>query len=65
MRVTDLSRHEATKSSTSPASNPPSCPFCGGHTIETRGARRCLRCHWSVCEGCECAADFPECDPAE
>jgi hypothetical protein len=30
-----------------------SCPLCGGTLIDLRGMRRCLRCSFVICEGCE------------
>jgi hypothetical protein len=29
------------------------CPACGGPLLELRGFRRCLHCHYSICDGCE------------
>jgi hypothetical protein len=30
----------------------PACPVCRGPLVETRGAFRCARCHYTFCEGC-------------
>ncbi len=35
-------------------SNPErACPLCGGTVVETRASRRCTRCAYTVCDGCE------------
>ena len=31
----------------------PTCPVCGGDFVPLRGALRCCRCYFSLCEGCE------------
>jgi hypothetical protein len=34
-------------------SSAPPCPACGGRLIPLRGALRCSRCYFALCEGCE------------
>jgi hypothetical protein len=31
----------------------PSCPVCSGPLVPLRGAFRCVRCSFTICEGCE------------
>jgi hypothetical protein len=31
----------------------PSCPVCGGALVPLRGAFRCVRCSFTICEDCE------------
>ncbi len=42
--------HSCTTSTTT--STPP-CPVCGGVLVPLRSTWRCLRCHYSLCAGCE------------
>jgi hypothetical protein len=37
----------------------PACPVCCGPLVETRGAFRCARCHYTFCEGCGGAGGAP------
>jgi hypothetical protein len=36
---------------------PPACPICAGVLVPLRGFSRCARCRFTVCAGCEPAAD--------
>jgi hypothetical protein len=29
------------------------CPVCGGAAVEMRTGRRCVRCAFTLCDGCE------------
>ena len=29
------------------------CPVCGGPSVDHRLMRRCVRCGFTICEGCE------------
>lgn len=34
-------------------SQAPACPVCGGQLTEARSLWRCVRCSYTLCEGCE------------
>jgi len=31
---------------------PACCPACGGPLLELRTTLRCVRCHFTICDGC-------------
>jgi hypothetical protein len=34
-------------------SSQPTCPVCQGLLVDLRGSFRCVRCQFTICEGCE------------
>lgn len=35
------------------------CPLCGGPVVDVRSMRRCVRCSFTLCEGCDGAGEAP------